>query len=294
LTGEISSNLTSTPRALKPWSPGRGYTLLLLLPGAFLATFFVWPLLRVVLRSLLEPNPGFGNYTKVLLTGPFLSILLYTLEVAAIVTAACLIIAYPIAALISRMQGRGLHVITGTIVGSLWTSAVIRSYAWMILFSRFGVVNQGLVALGVADTPIRILQTTTAVVIGMVHIMLPFMLLPLIATMRRIDPALLRAGRIMGAGPIRLFLHVYLPLSLPGVNAGTILVFITSLGFFITPSLLGGGRTTMAAMIIEQEANTYLDWPLASAIATVLLAFTMAIYLVYGRLTRVDVTRGLR
>jgi ABC-type spermidine/putrescine transport system permease subunit I len=294
LAGEISSGLGSRPRTRNPWSLGRGYTLLLLLPCAFLATFFIWPLLRVVLRSLLDPYPGLGNYAKVLFTGPFLSILLYTLEVAAIVTVSCLIIAYPIAALIARMQGRGLHLMTGIIVGSLWTSAVIRSYAWMILFSRFGVVNQGLVALGVVDAPLRILQTTTAVVIGMVHIMLPFMLLPLIATMRRIDPALLRAGRIMGAGPVRLFLHVYLPLSLPGVNAGAILVFITSLGFFITPSLLGGGRTTMAAMIIEQEANTYLDWPLASAIATVLLAFTLVIYLVFGRLTRVDVTRGLR
>jgi putative spermidine/putrescine transport system permease protein/mannopine transport system permease protein len=182
----------------------------------------------------------------------------------------------------------------GLIVASLWTSAVIRSYAWMILFQRYGIVNQALVALGLADAPVRILQTTTAVTIGMVHILLPFMLLPLITTMRRIDPTLLRAGRILGAGPVRLFLRVYLPLSLPGVNAGVALVFITSLGFFITPSLLGGGRTNMAAMIIEQEANTYLDWPLASAIATILLIFTVAIYLAYGRLARIDVTRGVR
>ena len=141
----------------------------------------------------------------------------------------------------------------------------------------------------------RILQTTTAVVIGMVHVLLPFMLLPLIAAMRRIDPNLLRAGRILGAlNLFRLFLHVYFPLSLPGVHAGTVLVFISSLGFFITPSLLGGGRTMMAAMLIEQEADIYLDWPMASAIATVLLAVTLVLYLAYGRLARVDVARGLR
>lgn len=281
-------------RGTRPWTLGRGYLLLLPLPCGFLTLFFVWPLLRVVLRSVLEPRPGFTNYAKVLFSGPFLQILIYTLEIAALVTVICLLIAYPVAALTARMNRLSLRLMTGLIVASLWTSAVIRSYAWMILFQRFGVVNQALLALGLVDAPVRILQTTTAVAIGMVHILLPFMLLPLIATMRRMDPTLLRAGRILGAGPIRLFLRVYLPLSLPGVNAGVALVFITSLGFFITPSLLGGGRTNMAAMIIEQEANTYLDWALASAIATVLLVFTLAIYLAYERWARVDITRGLR
>jgi ABC-type spermidine/putrescine transport system permease subunit I len=281
-------------RAPRPWTLGRGYLPLLPLPCGFLAVFFIWPLLRVVLRSVLEPRPGFANYDKVLFSGPYLQILFYTLEIAALVTAICLLVAYPVAALIARMQGLTLRLMTGLIIASLWTSAVIRSYAWMILFQRYGIVNQALIALGLADAPVRILQTTAAVAIGMVHILLPFMLLPLITTMRRIDPTLLRAGRILGAGPVRLFLRVYLPLSRPGVNAGVALVFITSLGFFITPSLLGGGRTTMAAMIIEQEADTYLDWPLASAIATILLVLTLAIYLAYGRLARIDVTRGLR
>jgi putative spermidine/putrescine transport system permease protein/mannopine transport system permease protein len=280
--------------AVRPWTQGRGYALLAAVPCLYLAVFFVWPLARVALRSVMEPHPGFGNYTKILLGGPFLQILFYTLEVAAIVTVVSLLIAYPIAALTARMQGRKLQLMTALIVGSLWTSAVIRSYAWMILFQRYGIVNEALIWLGIADSPVRILQTTTAVVIGMVHVLLPFMLLPLIAAMRRIDPNLLRAGRILGANPFRLFLRVYFPLSLPGVHAGTVLVFISSLGFFITPSLLGGGRTTMAAMIIEQEADVYLDWPMASAIATVLLAFTLVLYLVYGRLARVDVTRGLR
>jgi ABC-type spermidine/putrescine transport system permease subunit I len=281
-------------RRVQPWTQGRGYALLAAVPCLYLAVFFVWPLARVALRSVMEPHPGIGNYTKILSGGPFLQILFYTLEVAAIVTAVSLLIAYPVAALTARMQGRRLQLMTALIVGSLWTSAVIRSYAWMILFQRYGIVNEALIWLGFADSPVRILQTTTAVVIGMVHVLLPFMLLPLIAAMRRIDPNLLRAGRILGANPFRLFLRVYFPLSLPGVHAGTVLVFISSLGFFITPSLLGGGRTTMAAMIIEQEADVYLDWPMASAIATVLLAFTLVLYLVYGRLARVDVTRGLR
>jgi ABC-type spermidine/putrescine transport system permease subunit I len=267
---------------------------LALVPCVYLAVFFVWPLARVVLRSVLQPHPGVANYAKILLGGPYLQILFNTLEIAAIVTVVALLVSYPVAALTARMQGLPLRLMTALIVGSLWTSAVIRSYAWMILFQRYGVVNQALVALGFADSPVRILQTTTAVVIGMVHVLLPFMLLPLIAAMRRIDPNLLRAGRILGANPLRLFVRVYFPLSLPGVHAGTVLVFISSLGFFITPSLLGGGRTMMAAMIIEQEADIYLDWPMASAIATVLLAVTLVLYVVYGRLARVDVPRGLR
>lgn len=278
----------------RPWVLGRGYALLLMLPALYLVIFFIWPLLRVVLRSVLEPQIGLGNYARVLFTGPYLQILLYTLEIAAIVTVICLLVAYPVAALTARMRGLPLQLMTAVIVGSLWTSAVIRSYAWMILFQRYGVVNQALIALGLTDTPVRILQTNAAVVIGMVHILLPFMLLPLIATMRRIDRTLLRAGEILGAGPVRLFFRVYLPLSLPGVNAGTMLVFITALGFFITPSLLGGGRAVMAAMIIEQEADIYLDWPMASAIATVLLIMTLGLYLLYGRLTRVNVARSLR
>ena len=224
----------------------------------------------------------------------YLQILFYTLEVAALVTAVCLLVGYPVAAITARMRGWPLRMMTALIVGSLWMSAVIRSYAWMILFQRFGVVNQMLIALGFTDEPVRILQTMTAVTIGMVHILLPFMLLPLIATMRRIDPNLLRAGRILGANPVRLFLRVYLPLSLPGVQAGTMLVFITALGFFITPSLLGGGRTMMAAMLIEQEVDIFLDWPTACAVATVLLLFTLVLYFIYTRLARADVARSLR
>lgn len=281
-------------RTTRPWVIGRGYALLLLFPCAYLAVFFLWPLTRVVLRSVLDPKPGLGTYAKVLFTGPYLQILFYTLEVAALVTAVCLLVGYPVAAITARMRGWPLRIMTALIVGSLWMSAVIRSYAWMILFQRFGVVNQMLIALGFTDEPVRILQTMTAVTIGMVHILLPFMLLPLIATMRRIDPNLLRAGRILGANPVRLFLRVYLPLSLPGVQAGTMLVFITALGFFITPSLLGGGRTMMAAMLIEQEVDIFLDWPTACAVATVLLLFTLVLYFIYTRLARADVARSLR
>jgi ABC-type spermidine/putrescine transport system permease subunit I len=115
---------------------------LVTLPSLYLAVFFVWPLLRVVLRSVLDPRPGFRNYARVLVTGPYLHILLYTLEIGAIVTAVCLLVAYPVAALTARMRGLPLRLMTGLIVGSLWTSAVIRSYAWMILFQRYAHLHR--------------------------------------------------------------------------------------------------------------------------------------------------------
>lgn len=281
-------------RRRRPWTAGRGYAALMVAPSIFFGVFFLWPLVRVVARSFLAPSPGFATYEKVLFTGPYLHVLIFTLQVAAEVTALCLVIAYPVAAFLARMRHPWDGILTGLVVISLWTSAVVRSYAWMILFQRYGVVNQTIIAVGLADEPVRILQTATAVLIGMVHILLPFMLLPLLTTMRRMDRSLLLAGRMLGAGPLRLFRRVYLPLSFPGIAAGTMLVFISSLGFFITPALLGGGRTMMAAMLIAEQAETYLDWPLASTLATLLLGMTLAIYAAFQLLNRRPVARALR
>jgi putative spermidine/putrescine transport system permease protein/mannopine transport system permease protein len=263
-------------------------------PAVFFLVFFIWPLARVVLRSVMEPTPGLANYEKVLFTGPYLKVLLFTLQTAASVTLLCLLIGYPVAALIARMRGSWATLLMGLIVASLWTSAVVRSYAWMILFQRYGIVNQALIATGLTDEPVRILQTSVAVHVGMVHILLPFMLLPLITTMRRMDRSLLRAGQILGASPLRLFLRVYLPLTVPGITAGVVLVFITALGFFITPALLGGGRTMMAAMMIEEQASTYLNWPLACTLATILLLMTLAIYALFQLINRRPTARALR
>jgi putative spermidine/putrescine transport system permease protein/mannopine transport system permease protein len=273
---------------------GRGYAALILPPVLFFGVFFAWPLGRVVWRSVMEPQPSLANYAKVLSGGPYLRVLLFTLQTAATVTLVCVLIGYPVAALLARMRGPAGSALVGLIVASLWTSAVVRSYAWMILFQRFGIINQALVGLGLVDEPIRILQTPAAVDVGMVHILLPFMLLPLITTMRRMDGTLLRAGQMLGAGPVMLFVRVYLPLSLPGVAAGVVLVFISALGFFITPALLGGGRTPMAAMMIEEQASTYLNWPLACTLATILLAMTLAIYALFQLISRRPTARALR
>jgi ABC-type spermidine/putrescine transport system permease subunit I len=270
----------------RPWNFHRGNTLLLLAPGLFLLVFFFWPLLRVMARSVIEPEFGLENYARVFGSGPYVRVLWQTIETAGTVTVLCLVLAYPLAYAVARAEGARLRLLMIFVLVPLWTSVVIRSYGWMIVFQRQGVLNDLLLSLGLTQTRMTLLPGALAVHVGMVHIMLPFMILPLIASMRGIDHSLLRAADVLGAPPHRRFLEVFLPLSLPGVSAGVALVFMTSLGFFITPALLGGPQLMMAAVLIEEKANIELDWPFASALATTLLLFTTALYLAYLRLTR--------
>jgi ABC-type spermidine/putrescine transport system permease subunit I len=194
----------------------------------------------------------------------------------------------------SKARGSVVRIMGAMVLVALWTSVVIRSYGWMVVFQRRGVLNQALVATGFVDDAVNFIPGSLAVHVGMVHIMLPFMILPLVAAMRGIDRSLLRAAGILGAGPFTAFRKIFLPLSLPGVLAGAALVFMMSLGFFITPALLGGPRHTMAAVLIEQQASSLLDWGMASALSTLLLLLTLAIYGVYVRLTGVTGLAGAR
>ncbi len=255
-------------------------------PALFLAALFLFPLLRVVVRSFAPPASGPGNYARILAGGPYLAVLLGTVETACIVTACCLALAYPMAFVGSRLHGRWYTLFMAIILVPLFTSVVIRSYAWMVLFQRNGPLNQAMAGMGWIDEPVRLLQTPFAVDVGMVHILLPFMMLPILTSMRGLDRTLLQAGEILGAPPLRVFLRVFVPLTLPGASAGVILVFISALGFFITPALLGGARSTTIAVLIEQQAVDLLNWPMASALATVLLVMSVVIYLGYARLTR--------
>jgi putative spermidine/putrescine transport system permease protein/spermidine/putrescine transport system permease protein len=155
-----------------------------------------------------------------------------------------------------------------------WTSILVRTYAWMILLQRRGLVNDALQDLGLIDQPLKLAYNFTGTVIGMVHIMLPFFVLPLYATLRSIDRSYLRAAANMGAGPGRAFWTVFFPLSLPGLFAGLTLVFVLCLGFFVTPALLGGGKVIMIAMTIERTVLFYSNWGVAGALGLVLLAVT--------------------
>ncbi|MBS0560336.1 MAG: ABC transporter permease [Proteobacteria bacterium] len=278
--------LPARPGPVRVWSQRPVYVLLATGPALFLAALFLLPLAHVVVKGFAAPASGPGNYTRIVTGGPYLPVMLGTLETALMVTAVCLVLAYPLAFVGSRLQGRLYTVFMALILIPLFTSVVVRSYAWMVLFQRSGPINQTLVTLGFIESPIRLLQTPFAVTVGMVHVLLPMMVLPILTSMRSLDGTLLQAGEIMGASPARVFVRIFVPMTLPGASAGIILVFISALGFFVTPALLGGARSTMIAVLIEQQAVDLLNWPMASALATMLLVTAVLIYMGYSRLTR--------
>jgi ABC-type spermidine/putrescine transport system permease subunit I len=271
---------------VRPWTPARGYALLLIAPAVVLAVFFIWPLIQVVIRSIVEPEIGLRNYVRIFGTATYLRVIANTMTLAATVALVTLVLAYPVAWMVSAASGKTLYLWLALILIPFWTSVVIRTFSWMVLFQRRGVLNSFLLSTGLVDQPLRLMHNSIGVHIGMVHILLPFMILPLLSAMRAIDPTIMRAASVLGANPLRQFVHVYLPLTMPGVSAGFALVFISALGFFITPALLGGPQNMTIAVLIEQQTSRLLDWPMASALASLLLAATALLYLLYDRISR--------
>jgi ABC-type spermidine/putrescine transport system permease subunit I len=266
----------------RPWSLASGYRLWMLPPALFMAAFFLLPLARVLATSVAgAQGPDLHAYQSLFKDGVFLVVLIGTLRIALLVTVACLVLAYPVAWTVTELRGHWQRLALAMILLPFWTSAVIRSYAWLVIFQRRGPFNDALLSMGLIDAPLRPLNSGLALDVGMLHIMLPLMILPLLSAMWRIDRRLLLAASVLGARPWRQFVHVYLRLSLPGVASGCLLVFITSLGFYITPALLGGSGTVMVSQLIYQQASRLLNWPLASAAGTVLLIVTCCLFVLY-------------
>ena len=211
-----------------------------------------------------------------------------TFEISVVVTVLALLLGYPLAYLMSQLPTRWANICLIFVLVPFWTSLLVRTYAWLVLLQRRGLVNTTLVDWGLIEAPLRLVHNYTGVVIGMLHIMLPFMVLPLYAALRAVDRSYMTAASSLGASPVRAFWTVIFPLSLPGVFAGSLLVFILCLGFYVTPALLGGGRVMMVAMKIQQNAGIYFDWGAASALGVVLLVVTLGIFWVIGRLLPIE------
>src|SRR5690606_27762819 len=188
-----------------------------------------------------------------------------------------ILLGYPVAYLLSSLKPRAAIVVSTFLLIPLFTAFLIRTYAWMVILGRQGIVNNTLIWLGFVDEPIQILNTTTAVVIGMVHVLAPIGIFTMYAVMAQIDRRLVAAAQVLGANPVRTFLRVYLPMSLPGVFAAATLVLIMAIGFYITPALLGGPADTMISQLIVVQTTTLLNFPLGYASATILLLATLAI-----------------
>ncbi len=242
----------------------------------YMLVFYAAPVLAMLARSVIDPHLTLQNFIRLAHDGVFFRVFANTLLTAIIVTLGTLLLGYPVALALSRMRGTAA---TGTLIVVLlpfWTSVLVRSYAWMVLLGRHGLINEALHAAALIDTPLRLLNTAFAVHLAMIHILLPYMILPIAGVLRQLDPALPRAAASLGATPWGVFRQVTLPLSMPGVIAGTLLVFVLSLGFYITPALVGGPRDMMLSQLIAQQVDL-LNWPYAACLSATLLAATLAL-----------------
>ena len=251
-----------------------------------LLVFFLFPVVRMLGFSVEAGS--FEWYAKALGEGLYIGVFWNTFEIALLVTGICLLLGYPLGFLIATTTPAWATAGFIFVLLPLWTSILVRTYAWMVLLGRNGVFNRWLIDAGIITDPLPLLHNFTGVLIGMVHVLLPYMVLPIYGAVRRLDPAVVAAAEGLGASNWRIFWRIHLPLTLNGIFAGCVLVFVLSLGFFITPALLGGGRVIMIAVLIEQEVRQTLNWPFAAALSAVLLAFTLAVYTLAQRFTRTE------
>ena len=277
-------------------------TLVLIPPFAWLLIFFLAPFFIVLKISLAETtvaSPPFtsmiewvdegimhirvviDNYAYLWEDDLYAKTYLNSLKISVVSTILCLLLGYPIAYAIVRSSHTTKHILLMLIILPFWTSFLLRVYAWMGLLADQGTINDLLIALGIIDEPIRMLYTTFAVYVGIVYTYVPFMILPLYANMEKLDWELLEAAADLGAKPMTTFFTVTLPLTLPGIIAGSLLVFIPATGEYVIPDLLGGGNVLMIGRVLYNEFNANVDWPIASAVAIALLLLLVLPMMLY-------------
>ncbi len=276
---------TAAPPASRrlPWL-GRLRGMRLLLPASLLLfVFFLLPVLALLLRSVMEPTPGLQNYVELFGSTTYVKVFFNTFLVATVVTLITLLIGFPTAWLLAILPRKWSALLFAVLLLSMWTNLLARTYAWMVLLQQTGLINRLLQAWGIISEPLPLVNNLVGVTIGMTYIMLPFLVLPLHATLRGIDPSTLRAAAVCGASRWQAFRWVLVPLALPGIASGALMVFVMSLGYFVTPALLGGPSYMMLAELIAQLVQSLLNWGLAGAAALVLLLVTLGLYAVQLR-----------
>ncbi|RWC84030.1 MULTISPECIES: ABC transporter permease [unclassified Mesorhizobium] len=254
--------------------------LALLAPSLFLVcAIIIVPIGWLFWLSLFDETGAFSaaNYARFFEQASYIKTFISTFKVAFIVTGACVLLGYPLAYMLSQLPRRAASICLIFVILPFWTSVLVRTYAWLVILQRKGLINSWLIDLGVISQPLSLANNFSGVVIGMTHILLPFLVLPLYASMKTIDTDCLRAGMNLGAGPAATFRQIFFPLSLPGLASGVVIVFVLCLGFFVTPALMGGGKVVMWAMRMEQTTSLYSNWGAGAALGVVLLVVTLAL-----------------
>lgn len=270
--------------------------LLLFVPALLLVIVFLGiPIGILAVQSVYGPE-GFtlANYSRILDEAIYWKTYSDTLETSLIVTILTILMGYPLAYAAAVAPKRWSAIILALVMLPFWTSVLVRTYSWLVILQRRGIVNTTLLELGIVDTPLSLSHSFTAVLIGMLHVMVPFMVFPVYAALSKIPQELLWAGHSLGGGAFYVFRRVIIPLSLPGVFAGSVLVFILCLGFYLTPELLGGGKTIMVSSLVQRNVELYLHFGAASAVAMVLLAIVFLIFWGVDRILPVEKIVGMK
>ena len=231
---------------------------------------------------------SFENYERMVKSRAYIRIFITTFKISILTTIICATIGYPLAYFMSQLSRKWANICMVGVLIPFWTSLLVRTYAWLVLLQKKGLLNNIAIELGFITEPVKFVHNTTGTLIGMVHIMLPFLILPLYANMRAIDKDILKAAASLGATPTRAFWTVFFPMSLPGLLAGILIVFVLCLGFYVTPAILGGGKVIMAAMKISSNIELYFSWGAASALGVVLLVVTGLILFIASKLVSID------
>jgi len=288
--GPVSRSASSAPR-----DP----TVLLILPAlAVLVFMFLVPLAFFFVRSFTEFDGTTAEFIDqgrdLLVSQAYLTALGTTNWISLVVTVTTLLIGYPIAYYLTTASGVGVRIVVLSIVLPYFTSIIVRTFSWMVLLGEHGLVNNVLLTTGLTSEPLPLMYNRFGVLVGMSYVLLPYMVLTLYAAMRAIDPTLLRASAGLGASGFYTFHRVYFPLSLHGVLSGGLIVYILSMGFFITPALMGGQHDIMIAMLIDRALEVAVDWSSAALMSLTLLIVTLALYAVYYRITDIRRLIGAR
>lgn len=277
------------------------FFLLLVLPAILvIAIFLIFPMWMMFSLSFGSADSiavdygfqSFDQYERAISVEAYRNVFANTFFISFQTTIWCLVLGYPVGYVMANASDKTRAVLVALVALTMWTSILIRTFAWRIILGRNGLINETLEWLGLIEEPLSLVFNRTGTLVGMTHILLPLMILPIFAVMRGIPKECMQAAESLGAGPFTAWWRVYLPLSLPGVGAGTLLVFILSIGFFITPALLGGAGDKMISNIIEGQINELNNWEFASALAFLLVAITLALYCIYARFMSFDKLYG--
>lgn len=257
-----------------------------------LAALYLGPIVNILWLSVTDPEPGLGNYRQLVTNDAMARILWTTFRICVVTTALSVVLGYSVAYAMVHAHQKNQRRMLGLLLVSFWISVLVRTFSWLMLLGRNGLVNNALETAGIISEPVAFMRNELGVLIGMVHYMVPYAVLPLLANMQGLDPRIISASRNLGATPAQTFWRIYLPMTTPGVVAASLLVFILSLGFYVTPAILGGGKVLMVAEYISVQLLVTLRWGTAAMLAALMLFGVLALLYVMSHFMKLSTVFG--